>query len=54
MKRVFLIRHAKPAFPDGKGMCLGITDIPIGETGKQQAAQMAAKLPPVSAVFSRK
>ena len=52
MKRVYLIRHAKPAFPDGKGMCIGITDIPIGEQGKQQALQMARKLPPVSAVFS--
>lgn len=52
MKKVYLIRHAKPAFPNDKGMCLGITDIPIGEAGKQQAMQMAAMLPPVSAVFS--
>lgn len=52
MKRVYLIRHAMPAFPAGKRMCIGITDIPIGETGKQQALQMAEKLPSVSAVFS--
>lgn len=52
MKKVYLIRHALPDFPGGKGMCIGITDIPIGEKGKQQALQMAGKLPPVSAVFS--
>lgn len=52
MKKVYLIRHALPDFPGGKRMCLGITDIPLGEKGFQQAAQMAKKLPPVTAVFS--
>ena len=33
MKRVYLIRHGLPDFPDGKGMCIGTTDIPMGEAG---------------------
>lgn len=33
-------------------MCLGTTDIPMGDEGLAQAAQMAATLPPVTAVFS--
>lgn len=52
MKRVYLIRHGLPDFPDGKGMCIGTTDIPMGETGRAQAADMAKKLPAVTAVFS--
>ena len=52
MKKVYLIRHGLPDFPGGKGMCIGTTDIPMGEKGFQQAAEMAKKLPPVTAVFS--
>ena len=52
MKKVYLIRHGLPDFPEGKGMCIGTTDIPMGEKGFQQAAEMAKKLPPVTAVFS--
>ena len=52
MKQVYLIRHALPDFPGGKGMCIGTTDIPLGEPGFSQAAVMAQKLPPVTAVFS--
>ena len=52
MKQVYLIRHGLPDFPGGKGMCIGSTDIPLGETGFQQAAEMARNLPAVSAVFS--
>ena len=33
-------------------MCIGTTDIPMGEAGLAQAAQMAEKLPAVTAVFS--
>ena len=33
-------------------MCIGTTDIPMGEKGFRQAAEMAQKLPPVTAVFS--
>ena len=52
MKKVYLIRHGLPDFPGGKGMCIGTTDIPMGEKGFRQAAEMAQKLPPVTAVFS--
>ena len=52
MKKVYLIRHGLPDFPDGKRMCLGITDIPMGEIGLAQADKMAKILPPVTAVFS--
>ena len=52
MKKVYLIRHGLPDFPDGKGMCIGTTDIPMGEKGFLQAAEMAKLLPPVTAVFS--
>ena len=52
MKQVYLIRHGLPDFPGGKGMCIGTTDIPMGEAGLAQAAEMAKLLPPVSAVFS--
>lgn len=52
MKNVYLIRHGQPNFPGGKKMCIGSTDIPMGEEGLAQAAEMAKKLPPVTAVFS--
>ena len=52
MKKVYLIRHGLPDFPDGKGMCIGTTDVPMGEKGLAQAEQMAKILPPVTAVFS--
>jgi broad specificity phosphatase PhoE len=52
MKKVYLIRHALPDFPDGKRMCIGTTDIPLGEKGLLQAAEMAKLLPAVTAVFS--
>lgn len=52
MKKVYLIRHGLPDFPGGKRMCLGTTDLPMGEAGLQQAGDMAAKLPRVTAVFS--
>lgn len=52
MKQVYLIRHGLPDFPDGNRMCIGTTDIPMGERGLEQATAMAAKLPPVTAVFS--
>ena len=52
MKRVYLIRHGLPDFPRGRKMCLGSTDIPMGEVGLAQAAEMSLRLPPVTAVFS--
>jgi broad specificity phosphatase PhoE len=52
MKKVYLIRHGLPDFPSGSGMCIGTTDVPMGEAGLAQAQAMAQKLPPVTAVFS--
>ena len=52
MKKVYLIRHGLPDFPNGKRMCIGTTDIPMGEAGLAQAAQVAEKLPAVTAVYS--
>ena len=52
MKKCYLIRHALPDFPDGTKICLGTTDLPLGEEGLLQAREMAAKLPAVTAVFS--
>ena len=52
MKQVYLIRHGLPDFPDGRRMCLGTTDIPMGPAGLRQAEEMAKRLPPVTAVFS--
>lgn len=52
MKKVYLIRHGLPDFPEGKRMCIGTTDIPMGNKGLDQAAEMAKVLPPVTAVFS--
>lgn len=52
MKRVYLIRHGLPDFPGGKRMCIGSTDIPMGEEGLAQAVDMAKNLPPVTSVFS--
>lgn len=52
MKNVYLIRHGLPDFPGGERMCLGTTDLPLGQEGLAQAAEMAANLPQVSAVFS--
>ena len=52
MKKVYLIRHGLPDFPHGEKMCIGTTDIPLGEKGRGQAEEMAKKLPPVTAVFS--
>lgn len=52
MKHVYLIRHGLPDFPDGKRMCLGRTDIPLGPEGMAQARAMARRLPPVTAIFS--
>lgn len=52
MKRVFLIRHGLPDFPDRKRMCLGRTDLPLCPEGFAQAEEMAATLPPVTGVYS--
>ena len=37
MKKVCLIRHGLPDFPEGKRMCISSSDIPLGEAGLSQA-----------------
>ncbi len=41
MKNIYLIRHGKPLFPQGKRMCIGRTDLPLDEEGFSQAAAAA-------------
>lgn len=52
MKRVYLIRHGLPEFPDGQRRCIGSSDFPLSPEGRLQAEDMARSLPPVTAVFS--
>ncbi len=52
MKTAYLIRHSRPDFPKGQRMCLGSTDLPLGDAGRVQSQAMAAGLPPVTRVFS--
>lgn len=52
MKTIYLIRHGVPEFPEGKRMCIGTTDLPMGAEGLEQAQAMARALPPVQEVFS--
>ena len=53
MRRVYLIRHGKPDIPEGKRMCLGSTDVPLGTLGRLQSVVLAEymKDKPVAAVF---
>ena len=46
MKKVYLIRHGLPDFPGGKGMCIGTTDVPMGEKFKKHWQQMLAMTKP--------
>ena len=52
MKRVYLIRHGLPEFPEGRRQCIGSTDLPLSGEGMLQASEMARALSGVSAVFS--
>ena len=52
MKRIYLIRHGLPEFPDGRRQCIGSTDLPLSGEGMLPASEMARALPTVSAVFS--
>ena len=37
MRKIFLLRHGKTLFPDGEKRCIGRTDLPLSEDGKNQA-----------------
>ena len=36
MKRIFLLRHGKPEFPAEEKYCLGVTDLPLSEAGRDE------------------
>ena len=53
MRTVYLIRHGKPDFPNGRRMCIGRTDLPLSQEGLQQAEYAASLLKEKSfSVFS--
>lgn len=54
MKKVYLIRHGRPDFPNGIRMCLGRTDLSLSPEGLLQAERAAQKLRdfPITNVFS--
>ena len=41
MRRVCLLRHARPDFPMNARLCLGRTDLPLGALGRMQACRTA-------------
>ena len=53
MRKIYLIRHSQPDFPDGKKMCIGKTDLPLGIVGKMQSVLLAEGLKKyhISAVY---
>lgn len=54
MQRLYLIRHARPDIPQGKRLCLGTTDLPLGTLGRLQAVQLAHFLAdrPIARVYA--
>ena len=54
MRRICLLRHARPDFPLGTRMCLGSTDLPLGVLGRMQACRTALGMAglPFEAVYS--
>ena len=53
MRKIYLIRHARPDIPAGRMQCIGITDIPLGTQGELQAVVLGEymKSIPLQAVF---
>ena len=53
MRKIYLIRHSQPDFPNGRKMCIGRTDIPLGEVGRMQSVLLAEgmKEKNISAVY---
>lgn len=55
MKTIYLIRHAQPAYPGGKRICLGQkVDVPLSDEGVRQAQRLgrAFRQIPLEAVFA--
>lgn len=54
MRRIYLVRHGKVEFPTGETCCIGRTDVPLSQTGRYQAQDLALyfKDLPISAVYA--
>lgn len=53
MRKIYLIRHGRPDFPEGEHICLGSSELPLGQLGRLQACLLGLELGDrVSAVFS--
>lgn len=53
MRHIYLIRHGRPEFPNGKDCCIGRTDYPLSKEGLHQAERLGeyfSKIP-LSAVY---
>ncbi|NTW71404.1 MAG: histidine phosphatase family protein [Eubacteriaceae bacterium] len=40
MRRIYLIRHCKPIIPNDGSICIGVTDLPLSESGKVCAQKL--------------
>jgi len=54
MRKIYLVRHGDPDFPDGIKLCIGTTDIALGPLGRMRGALAGAELASagLSGVFS--
>lgn len=54
MRNLYLVRHGKVDFPDGKRRCIGRTDTPLDKEGRNQARELAwyFKEHPVKRVYA--
>lgn len=54
MRHIYLIRHGRPAFPNGVERCISITDYPLSEEGAQQSQHLGRYFSelPLTAVYS--
>ena len=53
MRRIYLIRHGRPDFPEGEHICLGSSELPLGPLGRLQACLLGLELEGrISGVFS--
>lgn len=43
MRNIYLVRHGQPDFPNGKHMCIGLTDLPLSKLGRLQAVLLGAE-----------
>lgn len=54
-KTLYLVRHAKPDYPNGERMCMGQKlDLPLSEYGEEQARRLGARFQSlrIEAVFT--